>query len=459
MVQVEVDDPNAAVQVVLHHLASGNLATAETVMASVSDAALCQIDVPPLCDPFQAAGFGYGLERLASFFRSYQTHNLFLRLRAVQWVIQAGAADAALRELEELRVMDGAAGHALAFLDCYDRLGRLDLVPEVVGIVSPGEAVPLADRVRIGFEIAAFLQARSLRGPLFQQLHRLNALCDGDLDRTIRLADMYIGIGERSFARDAFERLPEALLQAPLSRLYLVQLAREPDRAVVLSGLQRLAAEPTDDWVFWFKLSYAAEANGDPALALEAARKARAHPPQETVWLDIRLAQVLAACGQLRAALDQIASLLPNDQAMAYSGETLGDVALACGDPGLALKVSARWLALSPGDPQALIRQCVYRRRAGDEPGLLELGKAILQRSQAGAKLTTAQFRLLIDALGGVGGELEREVAAEAVRQHPDEVEFAALAKEGSLAEKFRGPESSPAPKPAKPGWLRWFGL
>ncbi len=436
------DAPAAAMQAVLHHLSAGDLAAAEAAMAPLSEAQLCSLDLPPFCDPFQAAGFGYGRRRLAELFRRHQAGSVFLRLRCVQWDIEDGVPDT-LAELQAIQAMPGAAAFAVQVLACYRRLGQPDLIADMLRTLGL-DRLPVADQLRVGFDIATVLREQDLRGALFQQLHRMTPLCAEDLELTIRLADFYVGIGERSFARDAFERLPDALRDAPMSRLYRVQLARDYDRDAILAGLQRLATEPLTDWQFWFRLSYAAEEVGGHALALAATRKALANPPADPVWLAIRLAQVLVSNGQHRAALAEIEALAGNDQAMTFSAQLLADLALACDAPGLAVRLCARWLALGPQDVQARVMDCVYQRKAGDADGLRHAAAALLDRLRAGQGFTLAQFRLLLDAFGGVDAAWVTPVAEAAARQHPGHPEFAALATQAAFAAKFRAADPPP---------------
>ena len=309
-------------------------------------------------------------------------------------------------------------------------------------------------RLGIGFEVADFLQAHGLRGELSRHLHRLGPLCEGDLRLTTQLADRYLAIDERSFALDAFERLPEPAASSPMSRLYRVQLSAEPHRPDRLAAARPLRHETTTDWEFWLKLSYLAESLDDLPLALEAAQKAVANGPADPVWLQIRLAQMLAATGQPRPAIAAIEALLPNDTAMRFSAQTLADAAVTCGRPDLALAVCERWRALRPDDVQAKVMECVYSRVAGDAAARYIAAGRAMDSVRAGHPFTRQQFGMLVDAIGGVKGEWEAELAEAAVRAYPGDAEFAALVKPDSFAARIRGPVDAPAPDPETQGRL-----
>ncbi len=442
--------------VTLGHLAAGELAAAESAMATVADGELRLLDVQAFWEPFRAAGFRYGEARIAPLFRACYPDNLWLRLRGVDSLITAGDDTAAVQELEALVALPGAFAHAGLFLAFHARLGRLDLSSAFAQAFAGDESLPKADRVRLGFEVAGALRAGGLRGPLFHELQRLAPLCVGDLALSTRLADIYMEIGERSSARDLLSQLPEPVLAIPLVKFYMIQLAPVLDRTEVIIELRSLNDEPSTDADYWIRFSYAADGYGDPALALEAVRKAMLHAPEPTVWLRIRLAQVLMGAGQHRAALSEIERLTEDDQAVRFSGQTLGNVALACERPELAARIARRWVALSPDDMQAQVMLCVYQRAAGDLPGVHAAALVALRAVQDGAALTAAQFRLFADSVRGTDGALETELAKAAAAQHPAEAEFRALAAPGAFAAKFLAPGPT-LPQARKRGFFARF--
>ena len=455
-------DPNAAMQAVLRHLERGDTDAAAADMAVVTDTDLSVLDVPALWMQFREAGFVYGQGRLASFFKHHLTDNAGLRLWGVEWLIEQGQADAALAEMHDLLRIEGASLHIVHALYCYERLGKLDLAAAALDIVAKAPHGSAPDQVRIGFEVASFLQAHGMRGDLSRHLHRLGALCEGDLQLTIKLADCYLAIDERSFALDAFERLPEPAASAPMSRLYRVLLSPERHRPARQAALQPLRHETTTEWEFWFKLSYAADELDDLPLALEAARKALDNGPADPVWLRIRLAQVLSASGQHRPAVAEIEALLPNDTAMKFSAQALGDAAIASGRPDLAVRACDRWLELSPEDVQAQVMNCVHSRTLGDAGRRHTAAGLAMQSVRAGSPLTRQQFRLLVDSVGGVDSAWEAELAEAAMRHYPDDEEFAALARPDTFAARFRNPEpptGAAAAAKRKGGWLSRLGF
>ncbi len=441
--------------VTLGHLAAGDLAAAEAAMAAIADGELRLLDFPSFWEPFRAARFTHGEVRIAPLFRACYPDNIWLRLRGVDSFITAGDEAAAVQELQALVPMKGAFAHAGFFLADYDRLGRLDLSSAFAQAFTADESLPKADRVHLAFEVAAAFRARDLRSALFQELQRLKALCVGDLALTVRLADVYREIGERSTAHDLLSQLPDPLVATPLVKFHLLLLAPILDRTEIIDGLRRLNGEPSTDADYWVRFSYAAGEDGDPALALAAVRKAVAHAPEHTVWLHIRMAQVLTGAGQHRAALSEIEGLVADDQAMRFSGQALGDLAITCGRPALAVRIARRWMALSPADMQAQIMHCAYQREAQDGSGLHAAAAAVLQAAKDGAALTAAQFRKLADCVRGTDGALETALAKAAAAQHPAEPEFRALAQPDAFAAKFlaTGPASLPG---RKRGLFRW---
>lgn len=455
-------DPAAAMQAVTGHLERGDVSAAEAAMTPLTDADLHALDVAAIWVQFRAAGFTYGQARLASSLEHHPSRNIGLRLWRVEWLIEQGQSDAALAGLHDLLQMDGASLHIVQALYCYARLGQLDLASEAVELVAKAPHGSAPDQIRIGFEVAAFLQAHGMRGVLSRHLHRLGGSCEGDLGLTIQLADCYLAIDERSFALDALERLPEPAASAPMSKLYRVQLSAERHRPARLAMLQPLRTETTTDWEFWLKLSYVAESLDDLPLALHAARTALDNGPADPVWLRIRLVRVLSACGQHKPAIAEIEALLANDVAMKFSAQVLGDAAIAGARPDLAVSVCARWLETSPEDIQAMVMNCVYRRTVGGAGERHAAAALALQGVRSGQPVTRQQFRLLVDSIGGVNSAWETELAEAATRRYPDDEEFAALAKPDSFAARFRLPEPAPAtvsaPKRAG-GWLSRLGF
>ena len=436
----------------LGHLVAGDLVAAEAAMATVADGELVPLDPTSFWQPFRTANFSYGEARLAPLLKACYPDNLWWRLRGVDCLIATGATDAAVQELQLLVAMEGAFAHAGHFLDAYRRLGRFDLCSAFAQAFAGDGTRPKADRAHLGFEVAGVLRAHDLRGPLFHELQRMKALCADDLPLTVQLAEFYISIGERSAARDALSGLPAADVATPLVKLYLLQLAPVLDRDELAEGLRRLAAEPSTDSGYWIRFSYVATEYGDPALALEATRKAVAHAPEQTVWLRIRMAQVLKGVGQLRAAISEIEGVVADDQAMRFSGQTLGDLAVDCGRPALAVRIAQRWLALSQADMQAHLMHCVYQRKAGGD-GLRAAAAAALQAVQEGAPFTAAQFRLLADCVRGTDGALETALAKAAAAQHPGVEEFRSLARPDAFTAKFLA--AGPAPQASGQG-RRW---
>ena len=288
--------------------------------------------------------------------------------------------------------MDEAAPNIMHALHCYLQLGRLDLAAEAVAIVAAMPHGSAANQVRLGFEVAGFLQGHNLRGALSRHLHRLGPLCAGDLRLTMQLADAYLAIDEKSFALDAFKLLPEPEASSPMSKLYHVQLSPERHRPFRRDELQPLRRETTTDWEFWNKLSHAAENVDDVPLALEAARKALDNGPADPVWLRIRMAQILATSGHHREAVVELEALLPDETAMKFAAQIVGDSAVACGRPDLAVAACERWLGIVPEDVQARVMYCVYTRHAGDAAKRHDAASLAMETIRGGKPLTRHQF-------------------------------------------------------------------
>jgi tetratricopeptide (TPR) repeat protein len=441
-----------------NYLSVGSFVNAENVMASVTDADLQALYLPALWYSFREAGFLYGESRLAPLFKATHPDDVWQRLLGVNAMIVTGAKDAALEELQELAAMDGAFAHATNFMDFYGQLGRMDLAAEFMREISQNEALSKADRIRVGFDIASALAARTMRAALFRELSELSTLCYGDLDNTIRIVDMYLGIGEKSFARHVLEQLPEPAASAPLIRVYRLQLDPALEPAGMVAALRSMAREDIADPAVWMTLSRKAQEFLQPTLAIEMAQKAIAHSADYDTRARFRLAEVLAASGQHRPAAAEIETLLESDIAIRTLAQNLADLALACGRADLAVTAARRWLRTNPEHPHVQVMHCFYESKAGDGEALRHAVGALAEKARAGLPLSVEQFTMLLDSIRGKDYALERSVAEAATLQHPDIAEFQTLSKPDPFAAKFYNAAVATSPGRSR-GLLEKLGL
>ena len=439
-------------------LAAGDPAAAEQLIATVPDGELAALDLPSLQTAFQAAGFTAGEARIAPLFRAGHPDDLWRRLMGVGSMLAAGMPEPALQELQAIAAMPGAAAHVGKISALFGQLDHAELATAFTQALADREVAARPERIRVAFEIAAALNARNLRGPLFRELRTLSALCAGNLPLTLQLADIYFNIGEISFARVVLDQLPPDAAAAPAARLYRLQTEKVLDENELVGKLRALAKEGSTDPAFWQRLSYVAEFNHDQDLAIEAARKAIATTEGEQAWGRFRLAQTLTAAGQRRAALSELEALLDSDLAVKFEGRNMASFAIQCGRPALALSVVQRWLAIDPDSANAQIMHCVCQRAAEDAGALRSAAAVVLQRVQGGLALNREQFRSVIDSVRGVDHALETGLAEAAGRQHPAEEEFQGMAKPSAFAAKFFA--ADPPHKPAgKTGLLGRLGF
>ena len=448
------EGPPKSIAITENYLSVGAFTDAEKIMAAVTDTDLQALYLPTLWFSFREAGFLYGEQRLAPLFKATHPDDVWQRLLGVNSMIVTGAKEAALEELQELAAMDGAFAHANNFMDFYGQLGRMDLAAEFMREVSQDEALSKTDRIRVGFDIAGALAARNMRAALFRELHELGNLCRGDLDMTMRIVDMYLGIGEKSFARHVLEQLPEPAASTPLVRVYRLQLDPALEPAGMVAALRGMASEDVADPAVWMTLSRKAQEFLEPALAIEMARKAVAHSADDDTRARFRLAEALAASGQHRPASAEIELLLDSDVAIRALAQNLADLALACDRADLAVTAARRWLRTNPEHPHVQVMHCFYESKAGDGDALRRALSVLVDKARAGLPLSVEQFTMLLDSVRGKDYALERSVAEAATLQHPEITEFATLAKPDAFAAKFYSPATASSPM-ASPGGSR----
>ncbi len=436
------EGPAKTMTVIAVDIVKGNLDAAGAELSAMTDDDILEVHFGQYWTAYRESGFLYGEQRIGPLYRHRYKDDMFQRLHGVNSLIMTGVEDLALEEMEILTRMTGAPqflGHILGF---YRQLNRLDLAAAFADTLARDESLVLSERIRIGFDLATAYEQRQLRPLLFRELQKLSELCRNDIDATLRIVEMFIGIGEVTFARQTLR-----LAQVPPSHQNLVdatlaQITATTDRYGAGDEVRRLLGLRSNDLRFWTKLSYLADTLVGCQAAIDATRAALALSPPDPVPLIHRLAWLLVAAGDRSAAIKQLRLLLASDMAATPRAKAYAELAMRCDKPDLAVSFAAKWLAAQPASADAAMAHLGYslavsKRDAAALEGIiasLHFGRLALSRDQ---------YATLIDHARGLGYGLERQASQLAVKAYPADPQFVAATAQSEFAMKFLGPVES----------------
>ena len=173
-------------------------------------------------------------------------------------------------------------------------------------------------------------------------------------DLRLALANAYLYIQELESARSAYEEAALDPYQRPAAIVGLGNLAlAQGDTVVALERYQEAIREDAQSADPHINIGSVLTAQGQAISAIEAYRMALQKAPEDlTTYLN--LATLYYQSEQYDAALEHLGALLKRDSSVPNAQRLLGHIALATGDPDLAIEAYHIALSLAPTDIDAL---------------------------------------------------------------------------------------------------------
>lgn len=413
-------------------LATGKLAEAAETLRAVTDEGLLKLDLLRYWKTFRAFGFDAGECRLAPMFKRRYPQAPEARLYGVNAMTQVGLNDLAAQELGELSEMPGIARYAQFFVEFYGRIDRLDAAIALLDRLLRQSELSIAERLRVGFNVVALLRSKGKGTEALKELLVLARLARGNAETMLAVTKIAFQLGSYGLAKDLVEELERLPNPPAICQVHALHLLARGDSIAARARVPSLLAQPCDDVAYWEKLSEITEGIGLPNASLEAAQKAFS-ASGETAATRRRLAQVLAANGQRRAALGHLKVLLEGPDAGTYYADRYARLAAECNDRPLAAKFAKNWAKSAPHDIPANILLCSTLAEAGDKAAAMDAMQAFLQRIRNGLVLDRAQFGKALDASRAIGGGVEVQLAQLALARFPKDPEFLGFSQVDAL--------------------------